>query len=253
LAGRQRLLIALRPPPADARRSCRLVLLLAALLAPSVPPAAEIAVDVGHTLAEPGATSARGRPEFDFNRVLAERLVGELQVRRLMPRLINFDGRIAQLAARPEQAVGAHLLISIHHDSVHADLLQEWDWDGTIQTYSDLHSGFALFVSRRNPDLAMSLRCASAVGARLRRLGFSPATHHARPQVGPTRPAADEDNAVHYYDNLVVLHRSTTPALLFEAGVIKHRAEELSLRDPKQQDRMADAIATGLAACLFTR
>ncbi|MDS4012959.1 MAG: N-acetylmuramoyl-L-alanine amidase [Candidatus Accumulibacter sp.] len=213
----------------------------------------EVAVDVGHTLSEGGATSARGRSEFDFNRVLAERLVGELQGRRLLTRPINFDGRIGSLAARAEEATGADLLISIHHDSVHADLLQEWDWQGATHTYSDLHSGFALFVSRRNAGLALSLRCASAIGARLRRMGFAAATHHARPLAGPARPAADETNAVHYYDNLVVLYRSTLPALLFEAGVIKHRGEELRLRDPEQQARMADAIATGIAACLYPR
>lgn len=208
---------------------------------------------MGHTLAEAGATSARGRSEFDFNLVLAERLARELQARRLRLRLINGDGRIASLAARAELAAGSDFLISIHHDSVHAELLAEWDWDGTTRTYSDEHTGFALFVSRRNPDLAQSLRCASAIGARLRRLGFSPATHHAQPLFGAARPAADQSNAVHYYDNLVVLYRSTMPALLFEAGVIKHRAEELSLRDPQQQERMADAIATGLAACLHAR
>ena len=37
----------------------------------------------------------------------------------------------------------------------------------------------------------------------------------------------------------------------FEAGVIKHRDEELALLDPKRQERMADAIATGIAACLY--
>ena len=58
-------------------------------------------------------------------------------------------------------------------------------------------------------------------------------------------------NTVHYYDNMVVLYRTTLPAVLFEAGVIKHRAEELALRDPVRQDRMADAIATGIAACLY--
>ena len=58
---------------------------------------------------------------------------------------------------------------------------------------------------------------------------------------------------VWYYDNLVVLYRTRLPAVLFEAGVIKHRAEEMALRDPQRQTRMADALATGLAACLFVR
>ena len=50
-----------------------------------------------------------------------------------------------------------------------------------------------------------------------------------------------------------MLYRTTLPAVLFEAGVIKHRSEELELRNPERQAHMADAIATGLAACLFVR
>ena len=65
--------------------------------------------------------------------------------------------------------------------------------------------------------------------------------------------AADAANGVWYYDNLVVLYRTTLPAVLFEAGVIKHREEELELLDPERQARMADALATGIAACLAVR
>ncbi len=213
--------------------------------------AAEVAVDAGHTLAAHGATSARGGREFDFNLLLAKRLRDELERRRLAVRPINFDGQIASLAARPEQAAGVDFFISIHHDSVHADLLQEWDWQGSTQTYSDDYSGFALFVSHDSPDLATSLRCASAIGARLRRMGFAPARHHAKPPSGTPRAVADAANAVHYYDNLVVLYRTTLPAVLFEAGVIKNRDEELALLDADRQGRMADGIATGIAACLY--
>lgn len=37
---------------------------------------------------------------------------------------------------------------------------------------------------------------------------------------------------------------------MFEAGVLKHRDEELLLRDEARQARMAAEIATGLKACL---
>jgi len=214
-------------------------------------PAAEVAVDVGHTLTASGAVSARGAKEFDFNRALAVRVAAALGERGLSVRPINFEGRIAGLGARPEQAVGADLFVSIHHDSVRAELLEEWHWRGAVQTYSDLHRGFSLFVSRDNPDLSTSLRCASAIGARLRRLGFAGATHHADSLPGQARPYADADNAVHYYDNLIVLYRTTLPAVLLEAGVIKHRDEERALLDTERQARMADGIATGIAACLF--
>ena len=226
---------------------------LALACLPAVGAAAEVAVDVGHTLAATGAVSARGGREFDFNRVLAAQVVSALSQRQLAVRPINFDGRIASLAARPQQAAGSDFFISIHHDSVQAELLETWTWEGKPQTYSDRHIGFSLFVSRDNPDLATSLRCASAIGARLRRLGFVPATHHADSLPGRARPYADADNAVHYYDNLVVLYRTSLPAVLFEAGIIKHRAEEMALRDPVLQARMADGIATGIAACLFAR
>ncbi|MCM8594693.1 N-acetylmuramoyl-L-alanine amidase [Accumulibacter sp.] len=212
--------------------------------------AAEVAVDVGHTLAACGAISARGRCEYEFNAVLADLLAQELRARRIAVREINFDGLIDSLAARPQHAAGADFFISIHHDSVHPELLADWDWDGSSQTYSDVHRGFSLFVSRANPDLAGSLRCASAIGALLRRAGFSPTRHYAEPAAGPSRPVADLDNAVHFHDRLVVLYQTTLPAVLFEAGVIKHREEELALRDPARQIRMADAIASGIAACL---
>jgi N-acetylmuramoyl-L-alanine amidase len=228
-----------------------LIIGLVGWLAGALAQASEVAIDVGHTLAASGAVSARGGKEFDFNRVLAARVAAALGERRLGVRLINTDGRIASLEARPEQAAGADFFISIHHDSVQAELLEQWNWQGAVQTYSDRHRGFSLFVSRDNPHLRTSLRCASAIGARLRRLGFAGATHHVDSLAGRPRPYADADNAVHFYDNLIVLYRTTLPAVLFEAGVIKHRDEELALLDPERQARMADGIATGLAACLF--
>ncbi len=215
--------------------------------------AAEVAVDAGHTLVAPGAISARGIGEFAFNRILAGGTSAALAERGLRVRPVNFDGKIASLEARAHAAAGSDFFLSIHHDSVQPQWLEEWDWDGETRSYSDRYTGFSLFVSRASPDLETSLRCASAIGARLRRLGFAPATHHADSLPGRTRPYADRDNAVHYYDNLVVLYRTTVPAVLFEAGIIKHRAEEILLRDPERQARMADGIATGIAACLYAR
>jgi N-acetylmuramoyl-L-alanine amidase len=206
-----------------------------------------VAVDVGHTLAAPGATSARGRSEFEFNLDLALQVISALQARGLDAVLINGDGKTATLAERPAAAAaaGADFLLSIHHDSVSEWELRHWEWNGSPQTWSDAWQGHSMFVSTRNPALEHSLLCASAIGARLQRLGFIPTTKNAR-----RRTYADATHAVHYYDNLVVLYRARQAAMLFEAGVIKHRDEELLLRDPQRQARMADGIATGIAACL---
>ena len=206
---------------------------------------ARVAVDVGHTLAEPGAISARGRPEFDFNRELALKVADALARLGLEGVLVNADGTIESLAARPAQVPEADFFIAIHHDSVSEWELEQWEWAGRTETYSDRWAGHSLFVSRRNPHPARSLLCATAIGARLQRVGFTPTDKNAR-----RREYADALHAVHYFDDLVVLYRATQPALLFEAGVIKHREEELLLRAPQRQARMAEEIATGIAACL---
>lgn len=215
--------------------------------------ATEVAVDVGHTVAKAGAISARGRSEFEFNLALARAVRDALAERGLKVREINFDGRIEDLETRPRHAAGAGFFLSVHHDSVDPALLEEWDWDGTAQTFSNWHRGFSLFVSPYNPDFPTSSRCASAIGARLRRAGFTPATHYADPVTGPPREASDFANGVYLYPRLIVLYRTTLPAVLFEAGVIKHRDEELTLLDAQRRSRMADAIVTGVAACLYAR
>ncbi|MDQ5906214.1 MAG: N-acetylmuramoyl-L-alanine amidase [Pseudomonadota bacterium] len=220
--------------------------MLAWLLGGATAYAAEVALDVGHSLTDTGAISARGRGEYHFNRALAPVVQQALEARGITVRPINYDGRATSLSSRPEAARGADLFLSLHHDSVPAYELSPWVWQGRRLDYCDKYAGFSVHVSRRNPEPAISGRCASAIGASMRLAGFVPTRHHF-----PKHPWADEENAVHWHDNLVVLHRTTLPAVLFEAGVIKHREEELQLADPERMARMADAIATGVAACLY--
>ena len=207
-----------------------------------------VAIDIGHGLRDSGAISARGRSEFAFNQDFGSVLAEAISKRQLALRKVNFAGDIASLVARPLQAKGSDFFISIHHDSISEQYLKSWDWDGVEVSYTDVKRGYGIFVSARNPDLATSLRCASAMGSQLRRAGFEPTPWHGRKHL-----AADALNGVWYYDNLVVLYRTTLSAVLFEAGVIKHREEELELLDPERQARMADALATGIAGCLSVR
>lgn len=209
---------------------------------------AEIAIDVGHGVSDGGAVSARGRDEFLFNQELAALLAERIRHLGHSVRPINFSGTQNSLQERPLLAVGSDFFISIHHDSVGEAYLQHWEWEGVERTHTEVKRGFGLFVSANNPDLRTSLRCASSMGALLRRAGFTPSDWHGRKHF-----AADADNGVWFYDNLFVLQRTTLPAVLFEAGVIKHKDEELELRDPIRQQRMAETLASGLAACLQVR
>lgn len=205
----------------------------------------EIALDVGHDLVDVGALSARERPEIFFNQELAGLLAEALQARQMRVREINFHGDVVELAARPILAAGSDLLVSIHHDAIGEEHLLPWTWEGRPASHTEVKRGFGLFVSAQNPGLERSLECARRIGESLRLEGFTPTPWHAR-----KHPAADADNGVWFYDNLLVLRRAAQPALLFEAGVIKHRAEELELLDPTRQKHMAEAVAEGIAACM---
>jgi N-acetylmuramoyl-L-alanine amidase len=209
-----------------------------------------VAVDVGHTLASPGATSARGMPEFQFNLALSKALQASLAAKGCRVTMINADGTIAALKERTAYAGDARLFVSIHHDSVQPHYLEAWEFEGTGRRYSDRFSGYSLFVSRDNPFPGKSLQCASAIGTALQAGGFSPSYYHAEPIPGENRPFADQANGVHYYDQLVVLHTARQPAVLIEAGVIVNRDAELMLAMPDTRENMAQAIAAGIAQCL---
>ena len=226
------------------------VVLFAACLASAAEATPLVAVDVGHYLAEPGAMSARGRPELEFNRDLATELARALEARDVRVNLIGADGDMGVLSRRTAAAREAALFVSVHHDSVQPHYLEEWEHEGVMRQYSDRFAGFSLFVSRRNPDLQLSLACASSIGARLRTAGFAPSLYHAEPIPGESKPFADRENGVHYYQNLVVLHSASQPAVLLEAGVIVNRAEELVLRESATQRLIAAAVAEGVRRCL---
>jgi N-acetylmuramoyl-L-alanine amidase len=200
----------------------------------------EVAVDVGHYAAEPGVVSASGAPEFEFNLALASEVKAELEKLQLNVRLIGERGDYAVLHHRTRDARGADLFVSIHHDSVRERLLPQ----------AERFAGFSLFISRRNPQPAKSLACASAIGAKLRGAGFMPSRYHADPVLGESRPFADELNGVHYYDRLAVARGAAMASLLVEAGVIVNREEEQRMRDPAVRGRIAAAVAAGVRECL---
>jgi N-acetylmuramoyl-L-alanine amidase len=184
--------------------------------------------------------SASGRPEFEYNFDLAYLVRKELQDSGIKVRMIGERGDYQKLHYRTRDAKGADLFISIHHDSVREYLLPK----------AERFAGYSLFVSRRNPQPEKSLLCASAIGAQMRAAGFTPSRYHADPVIGENRPFADEENGVHFYDNLAVAHTARMPAVLFEAGVIVNRHEDARMRDPQVRVQIAKALAKGVANCL---
>lgn len=217
---------------------------------------APIAIDVGHSIASQGAISARGVAEFEFNRALAIEIDARLRADGHATLLIAVEGRTEDLISRPRkaQAAGARLLISVHHDSARARFHEDWVHEGVARKFlDDRFRGFSLFVSRQNPAWRRALECASAIGERMIGAGFVPSRHHADPYLGAGREVADERHGVHFFDNLAVLRHAVMPALLFEAGVIVNRDEELLLARADTRARIADAVALAQPACVAAR
>jgi len=88
------------------------------------------------------------------------------------------------------------------------------------------------------------------VSAALVKAGFKPSLYHADPVVGENRPFADQANGVHFFDRLAVLRHAGMPAVLFEAGVIVNRDEELQMRDAEVRKRIAASVVQGVGECL---
>lgn len=196
-----------------------------------------IAVDAGHYPDKPGVIAPTGTSELEYNLALAADVDAALKKEGFATRRIpQYEG----FGARTRAASGAALFVSIHHDSVRERFISE----------PQLFSGFSLYVSRQNPELARSERCASAIGARLRGLGLSPSRYHADPWFGENRPFADEANGVHYFDNLAVGKSATMASVLVEAGVIANAVDERRVTEPGMRRAIAAAIAQGVRACL---
>jgi N-acetylmuramoyl-L-alanine amidase len=233
--------------------ACGWAALAAALCCGTAGAANLIALDTGHNIATQGAISARGVAEFDFNRALVLALDAQLRQAGYGTELIAVEGQTTDLASRPRRAkqAGAALFISVHHDSARARFLHDWEYEGKPRKYLDNRfAGFSLFVSRQNPQWRQALDCASAIGASLKGAGFKPSRYHADPLLGEGREFADEANGVHFFDNLAVLRNATIPALLFEAGVIVNRDQEVLLASDATRARIAQAVTQAMPVCL---
>ncbi len=204
-----------------------------------------IAIDIGHSPKHPGATSARGIKEYQFNQTLAT-----LLHQRLLHQ--GFNNSFIISAANPEMplharaslanAKKADLLISIHHDSVQPHYLSTWEYEKTSHHYSDRFQGYSLFISNKNPQYERSLAFAHVLGEELRSLELQPTLHHAEPIAGEHRPVLDEDKGIHRFDDLLIVKNAKMPAILVECGVIVNRQEEVLLSSRFYQQTLVAAL-----------
>src|SRR5689334_1874889 len=208
-------------------------------------------VDVGHGTQAPGALSARGVDEYQFNLRLAREIDKELRAAGFANTVLMvtpdkpprglFKRVLRANALRPD------LLLSVHHDSVPDRMLETWQVDGKEQHYNDRFPGHSVFVSNDNADRTGSLAFAKLLGLALKQHGLQYTPHYTESFMGKfRRELLDPQAGVYRYDKLVVLKHTLMPAALMEAGSIVNRSEELLLATPEHQALMADAVVAAV-------
>ncbi len=216
--------------------------------APQCDPASfRVIVDVGHTPEVPGAISARGVDEYTFNLKLAQAIDGKLREAGFNhAHLLLANGEaIPSLVRRVAQAntMSADLLISIHHDSVPEAFKSMWEFGGVQRSYSDRFKGHSIFVSADNADYQGSLAFAKLLGARLKARGLEYTPHYKEAFMGSRRrQLVDAETGVYRYDQLLILRTARMPSVLFEAGSIVHRDEEILVGTEEHQLQLAGAV-----------
>ena len=210
-----------------------------------------VVVDVGHTSEAPGATSARGVPEYEFNLSLARRVeqaliaAGFERAVRLItdgPARDGLHRRVAHANNLP-----ADLFLSIHHDSVPKAFLQDWEHAGNQLRFSDRFKGHSIFVSNANRRQADSLQFARLLGLQLKARGLRYTPHYTEAEMGRRRRTlVDAKAGVYRYDRLMVLRATRMPAVLLEAGSIINRDEEPLAAAPERQAQVGAAVASAV-------
>ena len=212
-----------------------------------------LVLDVGHTAQVPGAKSARGLHEYDFNLRLAKLIEQQLVDSGFAKTvLLVTDGPALQSLARRvarANAARADLLLSIHHDSVPDSMLEKWDYNGEPHFFSDRFKGHSLFISYDNSDRRGSLRFARLLGLALKSRGLQYTPHYTERIMGRRRrELIDAEAGVYRYNQLVVLRYPHMPAVLLEAGSIINRDEELLMGTPEHQAVIAAAVVEAVEA-----
>src|ERR1700761_9206206 len=138
-----------------------------------------VAIDVGHTAAKFGAVSAHGKPEFEFNRRLADELAGKLRNSGFERTdiVIQTDNDL-QRRARDLSSRRPNLILSLHHDSVQDKYLKTAELDGQVRTFTEGFRGYSIFVSHDNAYRDESERFAKILGGEMLGQGVTPTFHH---------------------------------------------------------------------------
>jgi N-acetylmuramoyl-L-alanine amidase len=196
-----------------------------------------------------GAKSASGVYEFRFNDEMTRML------RATAPPDVECIAIPAELdiplysRAGLAEELDADLLIEAHHDSVQphiAKLLADAaPGDPILRTYS----GFSIHV---HPNTE-SVKLAKAIEASVISAGFPLGTYHREGISGERMKLIPGTRATYERRKLRILRTSPIPAVILEFGCIANPQEERLLRQPKHQEKLAQAVWLGVSRYLHQK
>ncbi len=175
-----------------------------------IKPKALVVIDAGHGGQDPGARSIGGFHEKDINLTVALKVADLLEQRGIGVLMTRQQDRFIELEERANIANrrNADLFVSIHSDS---------NPDRSRQ-------GFTVFVARAAS--AEAYRAANCIGQAMAGTGA-------------------DSHGIREADYKVLVNTSG-PAVLVEIGYLSNLQDTARLRDPVWQNRIAQAVATGI-------
>jgi N-acetylmuramoyl-L-alanine amidase len=217
-----------------------------------------VVIDAGHGGRDPGARSVSGEvAEKDLSLALARDVRSDLVKRgRVRVAMTRDDDRYLTLDDRAAVArrLGAVMFVSLHIDSAPNPLargasvysLSDVASDAAAAHLAAAENGTSASAEKTGPvgamlsDLAMRSQMSASADLASRLVNKSAGRFELRPD--PHRFAA-------FY----VLRSAGTPAVLFEAGYLSNKDDEVLLRDPKHRADIALALAQAIEADVAAR
>ena len=196
---------------------------------------ADIVLDPGHSKIKFGTRSCSGGLEYLYNIELTDTVAKYLSGKGIDIEITHDKETNINLMDRVKYSIGKKLFISIHHDSAQKQFIEIINGNPC----SEKARGFSIFVSKKNAYFEKSLIAAKFIGEAMIRLGYNPSTHHHEPIKGENRLLLDAKRGVYQFDDLIVLKHAKSPAVLFEAGVIIHREDDVLVKTVKFQNDVA--------------
>ena len=210
----------------------------------------KVAIDIGHSISDPGCISSRGVTEYEFNKRMGYELYNILNNIGIYTFVVNPSGANIPLWKRSKLAEdnGADILLSIHHDNVREEHKKSWEYNGKDCKYCDTHQGYGLYISSKNSRYTESKILAAMIGQSMRNNNMRPNSINSKSNGDTLRRLLDREIAMYNYKDLIVLKSSDIPSVLIENGVLSHRKEEQNLNDESYRLNIIKSIAQGILA-----